>query len=79
MPKFLEKILKKGAAKAGMRSKKEIGHYVYGAMNNMGAMHGSAETSKGAAMQAKHERDHPSHHNSHQSGKSRAMAHKGKK
>ena len=29
--------------------------YVFGAMNNLNAMHGSKETSKGAEMQAKHD------------------------
>src|SRR5689334_8551325 len=32
-------------------------HAVYGTLNNLGAMHGNKETAKGAAMQAKHERD----------------------
>jgi hypothetical protein len=57
MPQFLESILR-GAAKArGFRSKKKIGQYVYGAMNNMGAMHGNQITPKGAAMEAKHTED----------------------
>lgn len=30
---------------------------VYGTLNKLGAMRGSKETPKGAAMQAKHERD----------------------
>ncbi len=55
MPKFLEKFLKQEAAKKGF-SGKRAARYVYGAMNNMGAMHGSQETAKGAEMEQKHER-----------------------
>lgn len=54
MPKFLEKILEHGAAKKGYTGRQAAG-YVYGALNNMGAMHGNQETAKGAAMQKKHE------------------------
>lgn len=53
MPKFLEKKLKSEARKKGF-SGKRADKYVYGAMNNMGAMRGNKETKKGAAMQAKH-------------------------
>ena len=53
MPKFLEDKLKKEAAKEG-KSGKVADKYVYGAMNNMGAMRGNKETAKGAKMQAKH-------------------------
>ncbi len=53
MPKFLEKKLKSEAAKKGMTGRKAA-QYVYGAMNDMGAMHGNKETAKGAQMQAKH-------------------------
>lgn len=57
MPQFLESILR-GAAKArGFRSKKKVGQYVYGAMNNMGAMKGNQITPKGQAMEAKHTAD----------------------
>ncbi len=31
--------------------------YVYGALNNLGAMHGNQETAKGRRMDAKHKRD----------------------
>jgi hypothetical protein len=52
MPNFLEDILKReypGNPKA-----------VYGTMNARGLMHGNKETPKGAALQAKHDRDmHP--------------------
>ena len=54
MPKFLEKKLKREAAKQGL-SGRRADRYVYGAMNNMGAMHGNKETAKGEAMQAKHD------------------------
>lgn len=53
MPKFLEQKLKQEAASHGYTGERAA-HYVYGAMNNMGAMHGNKETAKGAAMQAKH-------------------------
>lgn len=55
MPEFLEKALAKGAKKQGLTGKKAKG-YIYGAMNNLGAMHGNKETKKGAAMQRKHEK-----------------------
>ncbi len=56
MPKFLENKLR-----AHVPSGVDPDHYVYGAMNNMGAMHGSKETAKGRDMEAKHQRDtsHP--------------------
>lgn len=56
MPQFLEDALAKGAAKKGLTGRKRAG-YIYGAMNNMGAMHGNQETAKGAAMQEKHDED----------------------
>lgn len=56
MPQFLENKLKAGAAKAG-KTGKSAARYVFGAMNNMGAMKGNKETAKGAAMQAKHDND----------------------
>ena len=56
MPKFLEDELRRAAKKAG-KSGKEADRYIYGAMNNMGAMHGSKETPKGEAMERKHEAD----------------------
>jgi len=55
MPAFLEAKLKAQAAKKGFTGKR-ADRYVYGAMNNMGAMRGSKETSKGRRMQAKHEK-----------------------
>ena len=53
MPKFLEDKLKAEAQKKGFRGKR-ADRYVYGAMNNMGAMRGNRETAKGAAMEEKH-------------------------
>lgn len=53
MPKFLENKLKAEASKKGFKGKKAA-RYVYGAMNNMGAMRGNQETAKGAEMEAKH-------------------------
>lgn len=53
MPEFLEKKLKAEARKKGMSGRKAA-RYVYGAMNNMGAMKGSKETAKGARMAKKH-------------------------
>lgn len=49
MPKFLEDKLK--AEYPGNP------HAVYGTLNALGAMHGSKETAKGRAMDAKHTRD----------------------
>ena len=56
MPKFLENKLKAEAASRGMKGRRAAA-YVYGTMNNMGAMHGSKTTAKGERMEAKHERD----------------------
>lgn len=56
MPKFLERILGRTAAKKGLKGKRKAA-YIYGTMNNLGAMHGSKETAKGKRMEAKHERD----------------------
>jgi len=58
MPKFLEDKLKSEAAKKGF-SGRRAARYVYGAMNNMGAMRGNKETAKGARMQEKHDAQHP--------------------
>ena len=56
MPKFLEDRLKAEAARKGF-SGARADRYVYGAMNNLGVMHGSKETAKGQRMDAKHARD----------------------
>lgn len=53
MPQFLEDALSKAAAKKGF-SRKRAAHYIYGAMNNIGAMRGNKITAKGAAMERKH-------------------------
>jgi hypothetical protein len=49
MPKFLEEKLKR---RYGRNSK-----VPYAIMNSIGAMRGSRETAKGAAMERKHKRD----------------------
>ena len=49
MPRFLEERLKKTYG--------ENSAIPYKVMNSIGAMHGSKETAKGAAMEAKHEKD----------------------
>lgn len=54
MPKFLEDKLQAEAAKKGF-SGHSAARYVYGAMNDMGAMHGNQETAKGEAMERKHQ------------------------
>lgn len=56
MPKFLEDKLKAEAAAKGFSGKKAQ-RYVFGAMNNLGAMRGSKETAKGKRMDAKHKRE----------------------
>jgi len=53
MPQFLENALRHAASKKGLAGK-DADSYVYGAMNNMGAMHGNKETAKGAEMEEKH-------------------------
>ena len=54
MPKFLEEKLEREATKKGLTGRR-ASRYVYGALNNMGAMRGNQETPKGARMQAKHD------------------------
>lgn len=51
MPQFLEAKLRKNVPRGV-----DPDRYVYGAMNNMGAMKGSKVTKKGKRMQAKHDR-----------------------
>ncbi len=53
MPKFLENALRHEGRKKGLTGK-HLEKYVYGGMNNIGAMHGSKETPKGAEMEKKH-------------------------
>jgi hypothetical protein len=50
MPQFLESKLRAAVPKGV-----DPDRYVFGALNNMGAMHGSKETAKGRKMQKKHE------------------------
>lgn len=56
MPAFLEKKLRDEYAAKG-KSGEALDHAVYGTMNRLGAMKGSAETAKGRAMEKKHEAD----------------------
>lgn len=51
MPKFLEEKLR-----ANVPGGVDPDRYVYGALNNMGAMRGNRETAKGRAMQRKHDK-----------------------
>lgn len=53
VPVFLEKALAKSASKKG-KTGTAADRYVYGAMNNLGAMRGNRETAKGRAMAKKH-------------------------
>ncbi len=47
MPAWLINALKQSASKTMGKGKAPQGHYVYGAMNNMGLMKGNQETAKG--------------------------------
>ena len=61
MPAELIARLKEAFAKrkrGGKLRGVDEGRYVYGRLNNMGAMHGNKETAKGMAMESKYERDH---------------------
>lgn len=51
MPRFLEDLLRANVPKGV-----DPDRYVYGAMNNMGAMRGNKETAKGKRMQKKHDK-----------------------
>lgn len=53
MPAFLEHKLRREAEKKGKKGRAQD-RYVYGAMQNMGAMKGSKETAKGREMERKH-------------------------
>lgn len=53
MPLFLENKLKREGKSKGM-SGDRLDAYVYGTLNNMGAMKGSKETAKGKRMEKKH-------------------------
>ncbi len=54
MPDFLERKLEAGAEKKGFSGKRKD-RYVYGFMNKHGLMSGNKITSKGRAMERKHE------------------------
>lgn len=62
MPEFLERRLRAQARKKGF-SGERADRYVYGAMNDLGAMHGSKETAKGREMEHKHNEDTMKPHN----------------
>jgi len=53
MPAFLEKKLAAEAKAKGYKGRKAA-QYIYGALNNDGAMHGNKETAHGRAMEKKH-------------------------
>ncbi len=53
MPKFLEERLRAEAASKGFTGRR-ADRYTYGALNNMGAMHGNKTTAKGRRMERKH-------------------------
>lgn len=55
MPAFLESKLRTSATHQGL-SGKRADRYVYGTMNNLGAMRGNQETAKGKEMEKKHEK-----------------------
>lgn len=55
MPKFLEAALRHEASKKGLKGR-SADRYVFGGMNNLGAMHGNKITVKGEKMQEKHDR-----------------------
>jgi hypothetical protein len=57
MPAFLEKQLRAEGQKKGLTGA-HLARYVYGAMNNIGAMHGIKETAKGRKMAAAHDMLH---------------------
>ena len=54
MPKFLEDRLKREAAAKGLKGRKADA-YVWGTMNNLGAVHGNKITAKGRRMEQAHE------------------------
>jgi hypothetical protein len=57
MPKQVEAVIRRSAEKKGY-SGRRADAYVYGTLNNMGAMHGNKETAKGERMEKKYVRDH---------------------
>lgn len=57
MPKRIINAMKKGYKGKGL-SEKEVNKRVYGALNNMGYIHGNKETKKGRKAEAKYNRDH---------------------
>lgn len=56
MPAFLENKLRQEASRKGF-SGKRAARYIYGGLNNLGAMRGNKETAKGREFDRKHKRD----------------------
>ena len=56
MPRFLEQALRHEASKKGLKGK-AADRYVFGSMNNLGAVKGNVETAKGREMEKKHMAD----------------------
>jgi hypothetical protein len=56
VPEFLEKKLEQSGTRKGLRGAR-LNKYVFGAMNNMGAVHGNKITAKGRRMEEKHDDD----------------------
>lgn len=57
MPKKIIAAIKRGY-KGKELSEKQVNKRVYGALNNLGFMHGSKETKKGKKAESKYSRDH---------------------
>src|SRR5208283_2257945 len=80
MPRFLEQALRHEGRKKGMTGKR-LDHYVFGAMNNLGAVHGNKITPKGEEMEkknmAKEEKKAPYHmtHITHHDDGSHSVEH----
>ncbi len=65
MPRFLETKLRAEAAAKG-KTGRQADRYVFGAMQNVGAIRGNKETPKGARMDAKHAKDMKASRHPHQ-------------
>jgi hypothetical protein len=55
MPNFLEDKLTEQATKKGLKGP-NAARYIYGALNNIGAMRGNKITTRGKEMQRKHDK-----------------------
>jgi len=56
LPKFLENALRHEGRKKGLTGR-HLNHYIFGAMNNLGAVKGNKITPKGEEMEKKHMAD----------------------